>query len=227
MNRPAIWGRDTVQIDPAACLEPTDFIDAKHPSIQAVIEELKVDDLPQPEAAAALFFYVRDEISYEFMLKLSRDEYVASNILQEKKGFCVQKAVLLAALGRGAGIPTVLMISDLRDHSMQPDLEEALRSNTLFHHGFNALFLEGRWLLVDASLSIDVVRRKGYRPVEFNGREDALMSSTTLSGAPHNEYTKLYGAFADLDYDEMIDTFAEGYRNADIAAVQRALKKKW
>lgn len=201
------------------CLAPTGFIDSVDPSIVACVEELRVAALPPAERAAALFRFVRDEVRYEFMAKLTAEEYRASYVLRERRGFCVQKAVLMCALSRAAGVPCALVLSDLVDHSLSPKIASALGTNMMFHHGLNAIHVDGRWLKADASLSPDLTSRKGYRLVDFDGTADALLPATTLAGTPHATYARFHGTYADLPFERMLNAFIEAYRHANVQAL--------
>ena len=210
-----------VKIEPEECLHPTEFIDPTHPSIVECLASLQVDTLSPPEQAQVLFEFVRDKIRYEFMAKFEKDEYVASQTLAKGKGFCVQKALLLCALGRAAKIPTALVLSDLRDNTLPEKIVSAMGTNIMYHHGFNAFYLNGSWIKVDASLSADLVAKKGYRLVEFDGERDALQEATTQAGNPHAEYVCIHGLYADLPFDQMIQTFMNAYAQADVAALAK------
>jgi hypothetical protein len=204
-----------------ACLRATPFIDAGHPSITGLVDGLGVRELPPVDRARMLFEYVKREVRYEFSAKLVADEYVASNVLAQGRGFCVQKAVLLAALGRAAGIPTALVLSDMRDHTLPRWVAEALTTDVMHHHGLDAFYLDGQWWKVDASLSPDVTERKGYRDVAFAGNGDALLPETTLAGAPHAEYLTFHGAYDDLPFAQMLEAFGRAYANADVQKLSR------
>ncbi len=202
-------------LDPESCLAPTRFIDSAHPRIQAVVRDLDVEGLDPAQRAVKLFAFVRDRIEYEFMIRLTPDEYVASYTLEVGKGFCVRKAVLLCALGRAAGIPTAVVLSDLRDFTLSPEVLDALGTDTMYHHGLSAFHLDGTWLTVDASLTPSLCRRKGYRLVAFDGTKDALLPETTLDGASHAAYATFHGLYADLPYEQMMHAFARAYAHVD------------
>lgn len=206
---------------PEACLAPTRFIDATHPAIVAAVDDLDIRRSPPMERARRLFELVKDRVRYEFSAKMSEEEYVASYVLAAGRGFCVQKAVLLAALGRAAGVPTALVLSDLRDRSLPGWVTEALTTDVMHHHGLNAFWLDGAWVKADASLSPDVVERKGYRDVVFAPPEDALLAPTTLAGAPHADYVAFHGLYADLPFEQMIGAFLEAYSRADVGKLMR------
>ena len=200
---------------PADCLGPTRFINCAHGSIQKKVRELGVADLRPGERAVQLFQFVRDRISYEFKAKLKEEEYIASNVLAAGMGFCVQKAVLLCALARAAGVPAALVMTNLRDHTLPEKLREGMRTDVLYYHGLTAFHLHGRWVRADASLTAELVARKGYRLVEFDGHHDALLATTTETGEPHSQYIAVHGMFADLPFAAMIEAFQEGYRGGD------------
>ncbi|MBI3203030.1 MAG: transglutaminase family protein [Myxococcales bacterium] len=205
-------------LDPTCCLGSTPFIEADHPRVRSLARELG-GALDPPARAARLFRFVRDELRYEFRAKLTRDEYRASLVLEDGKGFCVQKAVLLSALARAVDVPAALVLCDLRDRSLSPKLTAALGTDTMFYHGLNAFYLGGRWLLADASLSPDVVDRKGYRTVEFDGSANALLAASRLDGSPHAEYLRFHGLFDDLPFDRMMEAFMMAYGQADLRAL--------
>lgn len=205
----------------ATYLAPTPFVESAHPTIVALVDDLRVRGMPPVERAAALFRFVRDDIRYEFMAKLTAEEYRASHVLREGRGFCVQKAVLLCALSRAAGVPCALVMSDLVDHSLSPSIASMLGTNVMFHHGLNAFLLAGRWLKADASLSPDLSRRKGYRQVEFDGSADALIPATTFAGTPHATYRQFHGTYDDLPFEQMLRAFRAGYQHVDMQALGR------
>ena len=93
-------------------LEPTEFLDSGAAPIVEVAASLR-QGTPK-ETAIALFDWVRDEIRYDPYTAMDpRERYRATAILERGSGYCVQKAVLLAALGRAAGIPSRLGFADV------------------------------------------------------------------------------------------------------------------
>lgn len=124
----------TLNPDPNDCLRPTHSNDSTDPAIRAVVSALGIRRFDQAPGAAELFRYVRDEVQYEFKGKFDPEPYVASNILSGGKGFFVQKALLLCALGRAAGIPSALVLCDVRDQSLSPKTVEAMGLNILNRH---------------------------------------------------------------------------------------------
>lgn len=204
-------------LDPSKCLEPTRFLDCDS-AVAALAQRVCGEGTPLQQAIH-LFEHVRDEIQYEFRAKLTRDEYRASRVLADGRGFCVQKAVLLSALLRAVRIPAAIVLCDLKDHTLPTRIVKAMGTDVMFHHGLNAIYLDGRWLLADASLSADVVGRKRYRRVDFDGHGDALFPKTTLDGAAHAEVIRFHGMYADLPFEQMMQAFMAAYAQADLAAL--------
>ncbi len=208
-------------VDPESYLVPTRFMDSAHPRIQAAVQALELDGLGVRDRAVRLFEFVRDRIDYEFMIRPTPDEYVASYTLEDGKGFCVRKAVLLCALARAAGVPAALVLSDLRDFTLSPAVREAMGTDLMYHHGLTALHLDGVWRIVDASLTPALCERKGYRLATFDGTEDALLPETMFDGRPHTEYVTFHGLYADLPYEQMMQAFHRGYGHVDRAKIPK------
>lgn len=201
-------------LDPDTCLGATAFIDIDAPSIVETASVIAT--APDPvDRAVAVFRFVRDSLVYRFQACRDPMDYVASRILADGGGFCVQKAIVVAALGRAAGIPTALVLSDLRDRSLPPRVIAALGTDVMFHHGLSAFFIDGAWRIADASLSPELVARKHYRVVDFTGHADAVQAATTEDDRPHAEYLRVHGLYADLPFEQMLAAFAAGYARAD------------
>lgn len=202
--------------------EPTRFIDSNDEAIRSCVRGLIEPGDDEHQRAIRIFEFVRDKIAFEFTVKLHHEDFEASRILKQRRGFCVQKAVLLCALGRAAKIPSALVMSDLRDHTLPPHLVEIVGTNVLHHHGLVAFYLGGKWVKVDAALSPDVVSAKGYYGVIFDGISDALMPQVTQSGEPHTEYLEFHGLYPDLPFRQMIEAFVKAYRDSDVSALEKA-----
>lgn len=206
-----------MELDPF--LSPTRYVESTHPAIVARVSSLGLAALSPSARAACLFEHVRCDVRYDFLAKFGEDDYLASNVLASGRGFCVQKAVLLAALGRAAGIPTAIVLCDMRDHALPERIAQALRTDVMHHHGLNAFHLDGRWVSVDASLDPRFLERKRLPRIAFDGTADALLPATTLDGARAAEYLVFHGQYAELPFAETTQAFLDGYRNADFAAL--------
>ncbi|HPQ70661.1 MAG TPA: transglutaminase-like domain-containing protein [bacterium] len=195
-------------------LSAGEFMDFTHPSLTA-IRQKALDDSPV-ETARRLFYFVRDEIRYDpvspmFMV----EDYRASTILERGYGYCVQKAIVLTALARGAGIPCRLCFADIVNHRTPPDMLKLLGTNLFTYHGYNELYLNGRWLKATPAFDRRMCERNGFRAIEFDGEHDGTLPATDLHGNRHFEYVRQLGRFADPPLTEMIHAYVDLYGKAN------------
>lgn len=192
-------------------LVPTRLIDSDHPEIVAQASSLTNGSQTIAEKAGKIFYFVRDEIRYEFKAKPFEFQYLASFILNDRKGFCTQKAILFCALARACGIPAGVYFFDIIDHALPKRMVALMRTNYLYHHGITALRLNNDWRLYDATLQIDLVRQQQFIPVDFAPDRDCLFQPRTLTGASHIEYIHAHGLQADVDHAEIIHWLSLAY----------------
>ncbi len=175
------------------------MIDSEHPAVSELARRLSGSGT-DAERAGRLFAFVRDVISYDLTPVLeSREDWLASATLKRGSGFCQQKSVLLAALGRAAGIPTALCFQHLKDHKLlDTRYSKLLPGGIIAFHGLVAFWLDGRWVRVDPSLDLGLCLARGYRLVEFDLVHEALLPPLDLAGRPHFGFLGDMGPFADL-----------------------------
>jgi transglutaminase-like putative cysteine protease len=189
---------------------PTEFIESDAPAIVALARSLARPT--DRETAVALFDWVRDAVRYDPYAAMDpRDLYRATAVLERRRGYCVQKAVLLAALGRAAGIPTRLGFADVRNHKSPPRMLELMGTNLFVFHGFVEFHLDGRWVKATPAFDEATSRKAGVLPVTLDGERDAMFHPVDPEGHPFIEYVRDRGVFADLPYDELHATLDEVY----------------
>ena len=180
-------------------LKPTEAIDSEHETIQSMAEKLTHDCASEVEKAVKLFYFVRDSVRYNvYMISVALEDFKASTVLARGKGYCVQKAVLLTALGRAAGIPSRLCFAKIKNHRLPAHLIERIGTNILPRHGYNQFFLNGKWISAAATFDRELCKKNGFRTVEFDGIHDATLPKLDLNGHPHIEYLEKYCPQADL-----------------------------
>jgi transglutaminase-like putative cysteine protease len=195
---------------PAACLAATSFLESDAPAIRSLAESLR---RPSPrETAVALFDWVRDRIRYDPKAALDeRESYRATKVLERGSGYCVEKAVLLAALARAAGIPARLGFADVRNHQSPPWLREAMGTDVFVFHGYVELHLDGRWVKATPAFDEGSARKAGVLPVTLDGTNDAMLHPVDPRGHPYIEYLRDRGSFCDLPFEEIHRTIRETY----------------
>lgn len=185
-------------------LSATFTFDCDSEPIKAKARELIHEHDNDVDRAVALFYFVRDGIAYNlYVPKHLPEHFRASNTLARGKGYCVQKAVLLVALARAAGIPARLCCAKIRNHLVPPKVLERLKSDIFPWHGYAELYLEGKWVKATPAFDIRMCQEQRLVPVEFDGRHDAKFHPYNLDGNKHIEYLLDRGPFADVPLDEI------------------------
>ncbi|MBY9004280.1 MAG: transglutaminase domain-containing protein [Candidatus Lokiarchaeota archaeon] len=193
-------------------LSPTYFIDSDSDLVSQTANNVIQDAIDQKEKAIKLFYWTRDKIKYDaYSLSSSRRRYRASKIIQEGKGWCVQKAVLLTALARSINLPARLHFADIRNHQTPDKLKEIMGTDIFLYHGYTELYLHDKWVKVTPTFNKELCDKFGYKKVEFDGIHDAILPSTTLNGEKYIEYLNDRGTNQELPLKEINRTFSEYY----------------
>jgi transglutaminase-like putative cysteine protease len=193
-------------------LMPTSVIDSDSRLIRETANELIKDQEDIADKAKSLFHFVRDQIKFSMYVNIELAEnYKASTTLQRREGYCVMKAVLLTALARAAGIPARLAFADLTNHMLPQKYIEMQGNNSIIYHGFTELYLNGKWVKATPAFDLDMCERYGIISTDFDGETDAMLHSVDKRGAPHVEYIKFHGSFADLPHAEILEATKRGY----------------
>lgn len=199
----------TEERNPSSYLLSTSFIDGDHPDVMETARSLTEgieEDIPR---AVRLFYFVRDQIRYNpFVPRFLPEHFRASRTLSQGEGFCVQKAVLLAALARAVGIPSRLGFAVLRNHRLPERLARFLIGDQLPDHGYVELYLEGRWVKATPAFDGYTSGRNRMDPVAFDGIHHALLPSRTVEGNLLIEYLSFRGEFADVPFPQIQEWLA-------------------
>jgi transglutaminase-like putative cysteine protease len=190
--------------DLADYLRPTWFIDSDHPDVSAFAEEAVGEETGTAARARALYYAVRDGIRYDtYEIDLSDDSMRASAVLARGIGFCIPKAVLLAAAARAQGIASRLGFADVKNHLPTERLLEVMEDDVLVYHGYVDLFIEDEWVRATPAFNRSLCERLSVDPLEFDGRHDALLQQFDRAGNKYLEYVHDRGVFADLPLDQI------------------------
>lgn len=185
-------------------LKPTFFIDSDTASVRERCEALTGNSMETRDKAVALFDFVRDEIRYNvFSPRPSAEYYRAGHVLDRGEGYCVQKAVLLVAMARAAGIPSRLRFAEIRNHLTPPGLLEKRGADVFAWHGLADLLIQDVWIKVTPIYPLEYCKKAGIFPVIFDGENDALLPLRTPDGRVHVEYLRDRGSYEDLPIDEI------------------------
>jgi hypothetical protein len=210
-------------------LAPTAWIDLEHPEIAATAARLTRGVGSEREKAVRIHDFVRDEVRFGFTRSFYRMR--ASDVLEQRVGYCNTKATLFIALLRAAGIPARQHFVDISAEILAGFVR---RPGAHVDHSYTAVLLDGRWVRTDSYI-VDPplftraqaelarsgralgwgVHRNGR--IEWDGRADAFAQFVD-DGLVPDLSTRDYGVFADTR------AFYEAGHGADrMSIVQGAL----
>jgi transglutaminase-like putative cysteine protease len=193
-------------------LQPTEFLDFDQSSVREFAEKNTVGAKNDTDKAVALYRAVRDGFQYNpYLLDLRRTGLKASDLLTRNRGYCVEKAVLLAASARAVNVPSRLSFYIVRNHIATEKLERALKKNYLVFHGAAEVFLNGQWLKTTPAFNAGLCKYLGVEPLEFDGTRDSIFQEYDHQGNVFMEYLHDYGAFSDLPYELYLEELGKHY----------------
>jgi len=162
--------------------------------------------------AVAVYYAIRDGILYDpYSADISVAGLKATTVLEERRGWCVSKAILLAACCRALGIPARLGYADVLNHLSTEKMRQRMKTNVFYWHGYTALYLDDRWVKATPAFNIELCEKFGLKPLEFNGRDDSIYHAFDQAGNRHMEYLHDRGQFLEPPIEAMRRTFDEYY----------------
>ena len=193
-------------------LQPSLTIDCDSWAVAAFARKNAGNSADPREQAVSLYYAVRDGIRYDpYTIDLSIEGIRASATLKSGRGWCVAKAILLAACCRALGIPARLGFADVRNHLTTQRMRDRMKTDVFFWHGYTAIYLEGVWVKATPAFNTELCERFRLKPLDFDGRSDSIYHPFDIEGKKHMEYLAYRGEFADVPIDEIAETFRREY----------------
>ena len=192
-------------------ISPTPIIESNHPAVADFVSDHAPEGTDR-ERAVRLYYAVRDGIRYDaYKIDLTESGMKASFTLEAKYGWCVSKAVLLAACCRSIGISSRLGFADVRNHLSTARLRAKMGTDLFYWHGYTEIQLDGKWVKATPAFNIELCNKFNLLPLEFDGQKDSLYHPFDAEGNRHMEYVNDRGVYSDVPLDQIIKTFQERY----------------
>ncbi|MBL6992605.1 transglutaminase-like domain-containing protein [Desulfobacula sp.] len=195
-------------------LNPTYYIDSDNPAVvEFASRNCKSGEKEKEiEKAVQLYNAVRDGIRYNpYSIEPLKESMKASSVLNKGHGYCVAKAVLLAACARSQKIPARLGFADVKNHLNTERLRKLMGTDVFVYHGFTELFLNNKWVKATPAFNLTLCNNFNVKPLEFDGKKDSIFHPLDKSGNKHMEYVKDHGSFADLPWDILLAAMMKSY----------------
>lgn len=188
----------------------TEFMDFSHPLFNEFISDIDVS-LSHKELLLTLYYKVRDGFIYDpYHLDLRPSALKASVILTHKRAWCVEKAILLAALFRRTGFPSRLGYAIVTNHIGTEKLTKYLKREEIVFHGYVEVYTDDRWIKCTPAFDRRICRLSGVSPLDWNGKEDSLFQEFE-GGERFMEYRHFYGHFPDVPIELMNNEMKKYY----------------
>jgi transglutaminase-like putative cysteine protease len=195
---------------------PTPTIESNHTAVSVFVAPHSAGAALEIQRATNLFYAVRDSIRYDpYHIDLTVNGMKASTTLSTGRGWCVSKAILLAACCRSIGIAARLGFADVRNHLSTERMRETMRTDMFYWHGYTEILLEGWWVKATPAFNIELCEKFRLLPLEFDGINDSLYHPFDRDGNQHMEYVNYRGTYSDAPLDEITRTFQEKYAFAN------------
>lgn len=195
-------------------LRATAFIDFNTPEVRDFAERvcLGMENSSLKEKAVRLYYAVRDEIRYDpYDLQHSPEALKASSVIRKGSGYCVAKAVVLAAVARQQGIPSRIGFADVRNHLSTARLRELMGTDLFVYHGYTELLLADKWVKATPAFNLSLCERFQVKPLEFDGEDDSIFHEFNAVGQRHMQYVNDHGTFSDLPFEEIFTAYRKQY----------------
>ena len=124
----------------------TFFFDSSTPIVQQFVSTEDKSASPK-ELAVSLYRRVRDGWRYDaYRYHTLREHMRASEIMQRKRGHCLDKAIVLIACYRAVGLRSRLHLAKVKNHIAVERIVEKFGSDELAPHGYVEVFLNDKWV---------------------------------------------------------------------------------
>ena len=199
--------------DLSTYLAPGTYVDSDHPAVIEFARRVAGTAATPCQTAVKLYHAVRDGFPYDpYHIDTSASGFKASSVIEVGRGFCVPKAVLLAAAARAVGVPARLGFADVRNHLTSKRLYEMMGTDLFVFHGYAELWIDGQWFKATPAFNRSLCEKAGIRPLDFDGTADSIFHQFDVSGRRHMEYVNDRGHYIDLPFDDLMMAWREHYK---------------
>lgn len=192
--------------------QATDLIDANHPDVRRFAERVTAGRTDDRQRAVRIYYAVRDGWRYNpYRISFEPGALRASRILARPEGHCIDKAVIMIAALRAAGIPARLCLARVCNHIATERLEAVLGTNELVPHGYVEVRLNGKWVKATPAFNRELCERLGVAPLEWDGWQDSLFQEYDRRGGAFMTYLEEFGHFAEVPVDFIVRVMRDYY----------------
>jgi transglutaminase-like putative cysteine protease len=116
----------------------------------------------------------------------------------------VHKAIAYAAAARALGLPTRIVVTDVRNHLASSRLRDLVGGDVFSFHSLVSVRLNDRWVRATPVFNKTLCRLYGMTPLEFDGSADSVHHPFDSEGRSHMEVLREHGEFDDFPYELVV-----------------------
>lgn len=195
-------------------------------TIASVVARITNDCTNETEIVEKIYYFVRDEIEFGWTYP---QNIPPEEVLNRRRGVCMQKANLMVAMMREAGIQARFHFMYVHKSALEDFVPAYAYKNWVdpFIHTFPEVYLNGKWISVEATFDkelhlIALNHNLNFaKNPEIREAVDIVFSTEGVKG--HQQYTQAEGM--DSFYGESLEEFME-YLHSDVPLWKRAFQRK-
>jgi len=193
-------------------LVETDYFNFSHEKINPLITDLAKADKSPTEKAIELYYKIRDGYRYNpYRISFRPEKYIASNLVDDSEGHCIDKSILLITGLRALGISARLRLAKVKNHIGVERLVEKFGTNVMTPHGMVDIFLKNKWVKASPAFNRELCEKCNVAPLDFDGKTDSIFQEYDQAGGQFMDYLEDYGSFEDVPLEFIIKNMKEHY----------------
>lgn len=196
----------------AKYLAETTYFNFSHKKINPLIKDLAKANISPTEKAIRLYHNIRDGYRYNpYRISFRPEKYIASNLVDDPEGHCIDKSILLITGLRALGIPARLRLAKVKNHIGVERLVEKFGTNVMTPHGMADIYLNSKWVKASPAFNRELCKKCNVAPLDFDGKTDAVFQEYDQAGGQFMDYLEDYGSFEDVPLEFIINNMKEHY----------------
>jgi transglutaminase-like putative cysteine protease len=171
-------------------------LSAEYETIENVVTKLVADAETDAQKIEKIYYFVRDEIEFGWVYP---QEIPAEAVLENGKGVCMQKANLLVAMAREAGLKARFHFMYVHKTALEDFLPGFAYRRWVdpFPHTFPEIYLNGRWVSMEATFDRELHEICIKKRLNF-GKNSAIARNVSIEFSPngvkgHQQYVHAGG----------------------------------
>lgn len=125
-------------------------LSAKDNQIKTIVTGLIADAETDEQRIEKIYYFVRDEIEFGYLYP---QEISVEDVLRNRRGVCMQKANLLVAMARAAGLEARFHFMYIHKTALEDFLPDYAYKRWIdpFPHTLPEIYLDGKWVSMEAT----------------------------------------------------------------------------